>query len=83
VLEVVPDAALPPTTPFTIQLTLPSAVRLAKAANCKELPAVRTAWFGEMERVPGDGCAEITGGGLLGDNPPQPNANRHRPDRIK
>jgi hypothetical protein len=51
-------------------------VRLAGAANCTELPAVKTALAGEIEKAFADGCE-------VGDKPPQLNRNRHRTDRTR
>lgn len=56
---------------------------MAVAPNCKELPALRTARSGEMEKVFTDGCDEVGDGGLLEDKPPQLNRAMHRPDRTR
>jgi hypothetical protein len=60
-LEIVPTVALPPTTPFTCQVTAVLLVFCTLAVNCCVAPAVTVAEVGEMVMLTAAGAVTVTG----------------------
>jgi len=73
---IVPDVALPPGAPFTLQVTAVSAVFATFAENGSAFPSITDALFGETVTVMDGGGG---GGGTDGLAPPPPQPIVHAP----